>query len=140
MKASGKFTKTEAVLLVLTLLFLLATAAAFGVRCAGSRTPYVITADAAAAQPLSDEETAAAETEPEIEIPTAEHPLNINAADEAQLDLLPEIGPVLAGRIVAYRTEHGPFARTEDLMQVEGIGEGIYGEIQDLVTVEEAQT
>ena len=140
MKASGKFTKTEAVLLVLTLLFLLATAAAFGVGRAGSRTPYVVTADYAQVQAAPDAREKNMPPEPEISAPTAEHPLNINAADEAQLDLLPEIGPVLAGRIVAYRTEHGPFARTEDLMQVEGIGEGIYGEIQDLVTVEEAQT
>lgn len=140
MKASEKFTKTETVLLVLTLLFLVAAGAAWGMRAAGGDTPYVITGSAAGEQVSSDEEAAAAETEPEPEVPTAENPLDINAADEAQLDLLPGIGAVLAERIVTYREEHGPFSKTEDLMNVEGIGEGIYGEIQDLVTVGEAQT
>ena len=140
MKASEKFTKTEVVLLTLTLLFLAAAGAAWGVRAADGNTPYVITADNAGTQAPSDAEADAVESEPGPAAPTAEHPLDINAADEEQLDLLPGIGPVLAGRIVAYRTEHGPFSKTEDLMNVEGIGEGIYGEIQDLITVGEAQT
>lgn len=48
--------------------------------------------------------------------------LDLNTATAQDLEALPGIGPVLAGRIVAYRAAHGPFQRVEDLLQVEGIG------------------
>lgn len=48
--------------------------------------------------------------------------LNINTATESQLDLLPGIGPALAGRIVEYRTSVGPFASIEQITEVKGIG------------------
>ena len=35
--------------------------------------------------------------------------LNVNRANESELDGLPGVGPVLAQRIIAYRTEHGNF-------------------------------
>jgi len=49
--------------------------------------------------------------------------IDINAAGENLLQELPSIGPVRAASIVAWREEHGPFARAEDLMRVPGIGE-----------------
>ena len=52
--------------------------------------------------------------------------------------MLPGIGPVLAQRIVEYRQANGPFAATEEIMQVDGIGESTYEELQDLITVGEA--
>ncbi|HEY3248093.1 MAG TPA: ComEA family DNA-binding protein [bacterium] len=48
--------------------------------------------------------------------------VNVNAATPAQLEALPGIGPVLARRILEYRSRHGPFRRLEDLLQVQGIG------------------
>jgi len=48
--------------------------------------------------------------------------IDINSAGAAELELLPRIGPALAGRIVAYREEHGPFADVDDLDRVHGIG------------------
>ena len=63
------------------------------------------------------------------------YPININTATVAQLDLLPEIGPVLAQRIVDYRNEYGPFERVEDLLYVNGIGEKTLAKILDLITV-----
>lgn len=48
--------------------------------------------------------------------------VNINTADAAQLALLPRVGEVAAQRIIEYRTEHGPFKKAADLMQVKGIG------------------
>jgi len=48
--------------------------------------------------------------------------VNINTADAAQLALLPRVGEKAAERIIAYRTEHGPFKKAADLMQVKGIG------------------
>lgn len=62
--------------------------------------------------------------------------ININTASEAILDTLPGIGTVLAGRIVEYRQEHGPFEKTTDLSSVEGIGPEKLLAILDLITVE----
>jgi competence protein ComEA len=51
------------------------------------------------------------------------------------LDLLPEIGPVLAQRIVAYRNAFGDFESIEDLLRVNGIGEKTLDKIRDYITV-----
>lgn len=51
--------------------------------------------------------------------------------------LLPRIGETLAERILAYRAENGSFVSTEQLMDIDGIGEGTYNSIRDLVTVED---
>jgi competence protein ComEA len=48
--------------------------------------------------------------------------VNVNAADAEQLELLPGVGPAIAKAIVAYRAEHGPFEKVEDLEKVSGIG------------------
>lgn len=66
---------------------------------------------------------------------TAKFPININTASAAELDLLPGIGPVLAQRILDYRTEYGSFASVKDLMYVEGIGEKTLSKILDYITV-----
>ena len=50
-------------------------------------------------------------------------PLDLNQVTEADLDLLPGIGPVLAHRIIEYRQKNGYFRDLNELMQVEGIGE-----------------
>ena len=55
--------------------------------------------------------------------------LDLNTATEAELDDLPGLGPALAGRIVAWREEHGPFDTPEDVMEVEGIGPALYEQI-----------
>ena len=61
--------------------------------------------------------------------------INLNTATLAQLETLPGIGPVLAQKILDYRTEHGSFTRIEDLMNVSGIGEARFAELKDKVTV-----
>jgi len=48
--------------------------------------------------------------------------MDLNRAGAADLEALPGIGPVLAGRIIAYREAHGPFKTIDDLQQVSGIG------------------
>ena len=57
----------------------------------------------------------------------------LNSADAAELEELPGVGPVLAGRIVAYRDANGPFEAVEDLLSVSGIGERMLASIRDLV-------
>lgn len=49
--------------------------------------------------------------------------VNINTADAAQLALLPRVGAKAAERIIAYRTDNGPFKKPTDLMQVKGFGD-----------------
>ena len=62
--------------------------------------------------------------------------VNINSADASQLALLPRVGPKAAERIIAYRTEHGPFKKTSDLMQVKGIGAKTFEGLSQYVSVE----
>ena len=62
--------------------------------------------------------------------------ININTADALALCSLPGIGQSRAESIIAYREEHGDFAQKEDIMNVTGIKEGMYGKIADLITVE----
>lgn len=62
-----------------------------------------------------------------------EERLDLNMATAEQLDDLPGIGPTLAGRIVDYRAEHGPFSAPEELMAVDGIGEGRYAAVEGLI-------
>lgn len=49
-------------------------------------------------------------------------PIDINLADQVDLDSLPGIGPELARRIVTYREKHGPFHKIGDLERIRGIG------------------
>jgi competence ComEA-like helix-hairpin-helix protein len=48
--------------------------------------------------------------------------VDVNAAGRAELSQLPEIGPVLATRIVEYRQQNGPYTSREQLLEVRGIG------------------
>jgi len=49
-------------------------------------------------------------------------PVDINRATEAELDVLPGIGPTTAAAIVEHREANGPFARVDELLEVRGIG------------------
>lgn len=60
-------------------------------------------------------------------------PISINSADIAQLDSLPGIGPVMAGRIIAYRKQNGAFSAIEDLRKITGMGKSKFAEIKGLV-------
>lgn len=61
--------------------------------------------------------------------------LDLNAATVAELEELPGVGPVLAQRIVDWRTEHGRFASVDELGEVSGIGEKIFAALRPKVTV-----
>ncbi len=60
--------------------------------------------------------------------------LNINTATHYQLSELPDIGPILAQRIIDYRTENGDFQDVEELTQVEGIGEKRLEALREYIT------
>ena len=61
--------------------------------------------------------------------------LDLNTATDRQLETLPGIGPSRARAIIAHRNQHGPFVAAEELTAVAGIGPGIYGNLQSLVSV-----
>lgn len=59
--------------------------------------------------------------------------VSLNTATVQQLDTLPGIGPVLAQRIIDYRTEHGEFTSADQLQDVSGIGPKTYADLRGLV-------
>lgn len=61
--------------------------------------------------------------------------ININTADTDELQTLPGIGAVLAGRIIDYRQTNGPFETTSELTNVEGIGLDRLTQMMDYITV-----
>ena len=63
--------------------------------------------------------------------------IDINAASAQELETLPGIGPVLAGRIIEHREQNGPFQRTDQLTAVRGIGAATYERLRPLVTAGE---
>lgn len=95
----------------------------------------------AAAEPAAADEPAepaAAESQDlALQEPTREKPLNLNTATQAQLELLPGIGPALAQAILDYRAEFGPFTAPEQLMEVPGIGEKRFAAVEQLIKVED---
>ena len=83
--------------------------------------------------------TVPAQTESALpSVPVASSPTEKpTEAATQELITLPGIGEVLAQRIVDYRKAHGPFRSVEELIAVEGIGEGKLEKLRELVTVEE---
>jgi competence protein ComEA len=61
--------------------------------------------------------------------------VNLNTATLDQLEGLPGIGPVLAQKILDYRTDHGPFKTIEGLMDVSGIGDKRFADLKAHITV-----
>ncbi|WP_427017990.1 helix-hairpin-helix domain-containing protein [Pseudarthrobacter sp. P1] len=61
--------------------------------------------------------------------------INLNTATAEQLAQLPRVGPVLAQRIVDWRTEHGKFNSIQELDAVSGIGAKMLEALLPLVTV-----
>ena len=68
--------------------------------------------------------------------PTAK--VNLNTASVEQLTTLPGVGPKLAARIVEYRQKSGTFRSTQELMNVQGIGEKNFAKIEAWLSVGEA--
>ena len=61
--------------------------------------------------------------------------VNINRAGSSELESLPGLGPGLAQRIISYRESKGLFTSEEDIKSVPGIGEKLYEQLKDHITV-----
>ncbi|MCS7270814.1 MAG: helix-hairpin-helix domain-containing protein, partial [Gemmataceae bacterium] len=68
-------------------------------------------------------------------IQPGEPPIHLNRASSGELQRLPSIGPVLAQRIIAARSER-PFQRVEDLLRVPGIGPKTLEKLRPFVTLD----
>ena len=67
--------------------------------------------------------------------PLPEGMVNINTADEKELDKLPGVAPAMAKRIVEYRTENGAFQAPEEIKRVKGIGDAKYAKMKDKIAL-----
>lgn len=126
------------------------------VEAAGGYTEEADTTAVNLAQPLADgmkvvipaveERSDEAEVVVKTPEPTGDQPvltgggtsdrININVATSDQLQSLPGIGPVLAQRILDYREANGPFEKVEAIMDVSGIGEAKFAQVEELITVD----
>lgn len=86
---------------------------------AAAANPIVVTRDSGAA--------------PSPDSMAVSEPVDINRATARQLEMLPDIGPVLAAKIIEYRRRHGGFRRVSELRAVPGIGPKRYAALVSLV-------
>ena len=117
------------------------------VNAAGGLTEFADTEIVNLAEPLTDGE--------HIHIPTKEIILqeslesqissassaggdlvNINTANEIELQRLYRVGPAIAKRIIEYREQNGKFQTVEDIKKVRGIGEKTFEKMKDKITVQ----
>ncbi|MDE2837509.1 MAG: helix-hairpin-helix domain-containing protein [Chloroflexota bacterium] len=121
--------------IALSIITLLAFAGAAWFLVAPEPSPGVeITRPTPAAVDAAPPETAGAET-PSAGATTLS--VNLNTASLRELMALPGIGETLAGRIVAYREENGPFLRADQIMAISGIGPGTYEKLRSHIRVRE---
>jgi len=61
--------------------------------------------------------------------------INLNTATQTQLETLPGVGPVTAGKILAWRAQHGRFSSVNELLEVDGIGQKTLAQLEPHVCV-----
>lgn len=99
----------------------------------GGEQIYIPTRDETVGLSLSSRETVDSQKTDDAEEIDAK--ININTAGKEQLMTLPGIGESKADAIIAYRESQGRFQSTDELMNIQGIKEGIYNKIKDLIIV-----
>lgn len=66
---------------------------------------------------------------------TSDPRINLNLATETELDSLPGVGPVMAGRIIAWRETNQRFHSIEELQEVPGIGPKVFANLKSLIRI-----
>jgi competence protein ComEA len=61
--------------------------------------------------------------------------VNINEADADTLATLKGIGKDRALKIIEHREQNGPFEKPEDIMKVKGIGQKIFEQNKEFITI-----
>lgn len=105
------------------------------IEAAGGATPSAVLAGVNLAADLVDGSQIVVPAIADDREPIDDGIVAINTASATELQALPGVGPVLAGRIVAHRDVNGSFATVEDLLDVSGIGEAILAQIRPLIRV-----
>lgn len=133
-----RLSRAERTIIALAVLAAVFTLGFFAGRSGGSS--FVVQTQEQVSQESTDAEqttASAAESDasPAQEI-ISESKVNINTADSALLQTLPGIGDTLAGRIIAYREENGNFTIIDEITDVNGLGDKLFENLQDLITVD----
>ena len=109
------------------------------VNAAGGLTDFADTETINLAEPLLDGQ--------HIHIPTKEivfqetfagrngNSINLNTADETELQKIKGVGPAISKRIIDFREQNGNFESIEDVKKVRGIGEKTFEKMKDSITV-----
>ncbi|MCW5890660.1 MAG: helix-hairpin-helix domain-containing protein [bacterium] len=63
--------------------------------------------------------------------------IDVNTATAQELATLPGVGPAKAQAIIEHRQKE-PFAKPDDLRKVKGIGEKLYEQLREQITVGDA--
>jgi competence ComEA-like helix-hairpin-helix protein len=64
--------------------------------------------------------------------------VNINSANSEELQQVPGIGPVTAGKILQMRKSYGPFKSVDDLLAIKGLGRKRLDKMRKYMTVGKA--
>ena len=113
------------------------------IKAAGGARPKAALSDLNLARVIKDGEqiyvdpvyTAGASNRTSARAAAPRGPININRASASELDSLDGIGPVIAKRIIAYRTVNGAFLTIEDLLKVSGIGDAKLAQFKEKIRV-----
>ncbi len=76
-----------------------------------------------------------AKTSTEQKNKTTSSKININTANQTELETLPGIGTATALKIINYRKESGKFKAIEDIKKVSGIGDAKFNSIKELISI-----
>jgi competence protein ComEA len=66
--------------------------------------------------------------------------VNINTACSEELQLLPRVGPALAGRIIEFREANGSFRSVDEILAIKGIGESSFEKLEPWIVTSGATT
>ena len=102
---------------------------------AGGFTTLAVQSSVNLARLISDGEQVVILAESQMATDSGQGFISLNRASSSQLEILPGIGPALAGRILAYREEIGSFASVEQLLEVTGIGSKLFEDIRGSITL-----
>lgn len=105
------------------------------IKKAGDFLPDAIQHSVNLARTLSDGEQIVVLGPKDLESGDSGGLVSLNRADLDELDKLPGVGPALAARIIDLRTQLGSFSDVRQLREVSGIGEKLFANLKDLVTL-----
>ncbi len=104
------------------------------IAAAGGLIPSANVASINLAERLSDGQMIFIGNAQSLEI-SSDPRINLNLATETELDSLPGVGPVMAGRIIAWRETNQKFHSIEELQEVPGIGPKVFANLKALVRI-----